>query len=200
MQFDPCFFVVERTVQVYSASRFLFKTRTVNVFSFLTLYDVRLNLSCDKCFYALGLKGSPGASSNRIVRPSVCLSVRLSVRNSVPLTNKVQYLKFGWWYSNQTWTVASSTCSSHFTDITCPWGWGWGGVKMLDLGIFAIFIPPATKLGGVYWNHHVRLSVRPSVSPSVRPHLGFRRITAFLLHLSPWNFTCRLPMSQGCAL
>ena len=71
------------------------------------------------------------------VRPSVCPSICLSVRNSVPLTNKVQYLKFGWWYSNQTWTVASSMGSSHFTDITCPWGWG--GVKMLDLEIFAIF-------------------------------------------------------------
>ena len=46
----------------------------------------------------------------------------------------------------------------------------------------------------------VRLSVRLSVRPSVRPHLGFRRITAFPLHLSSWNFTCRLPMSQGCAL
>ena len=55
-----------------------------------------------RCFYAPGLKGPPGAStgSNRIVRPSVrpfvCLSLRLSVRNSVPLTIKVQYLKFGW--------------------------------------------------------------------------------------------------------
>ena len=29
---------------------------------------------------------------------------------------------------------------------------------------------------------------------------GFRRITSFPLHLSSWNFTCRLPMSQGCAL
>ena len=38
----------------------------------------------------------PGAYSYRIVRPpSICLSVRLSV-----ITNKVQYLKFGWWYSN----------------------------------------------------------------------------------------------------
>ena len=45
MQFNPCFFAVERTLQVYSASRFLFKTHTVNVFSFLTLYDVRLDLS-----------------------------------------------------------------------------------------------------------------------------------------------------------
>ena len=77
------------------------------------------------------------ASSNRIVCPFVCPSVRLSVRNSVPLTNKVQYLKFGWWYSNQTWTVSPSMDSSHFTDITCPWGWG--GVKMQDLEIFAIF-------------------------------------------------------------
>ena len=33
-----------------------------------------------------------------------------------------------------------------------------------------IFIPPATKLGGIYWNHHVRPSFRcPSVRPSVCP-------------------------------
>ena len=33
-----------------------------------------------------------------------------------------------------------------------------------DITHFAVvFIPPATKLGGVYWNHPVRLSVRPSV-------------------------------------
>ena len=51
-------------------------------------------------------------------------SVCPSVRNSVPLTNKVQYLKFLWSYSNQTWTVSSSMGSSHFTDIPCPWGGG----------------------------------------------------------------------------
>ena len=34
-------------------------------------------------FYAPGLKGPPGASSNRIVRLSLCLSVRLSVCPSV---------------------------------------------------------------------------------------------------------------------
>ena len=78
-------------------------------------------------FYAPGLKGPPGASSDWIVRLSVCPSVCLSVRNSVPLSNKVQYLKFGWWYSNQTWTVSSSIGSSHFTDIPCPWGWGGRG-------------------------------------------------------------------------
>ena len=75
-------------------------------------------------FYAPGLQGPPGASSNRIVRPFVCPSVCPSVRNSVPLLNKVQYLKFGWWYSNQTWTVSSSIGSSHFTDIP---SWEWGG-------------------------------------------------------------------------
>ena len=87
------------------------------------------------CFYAPGLKGPPGASSVRIVCPSVrlsvCPSVCLSVRNSVPLTNKVQYLKFGWSYSNQTWTVSSSKSCSHSSDNSSPLGWG--GVKILDL-------------------------------------------------------------------
>ena len=68
-----------------------------------------------------------------VIGSSVCLSVP----NSLPLTNKVQYFKFGWWCSNQTWTVVSSMDSSHFTDITFPWGSG--GVKMFDLEIFAIF-------------------------------------------------------------
>ena len=57
-----------------------------------------------------------------VIGSSVRLFVRPSVRNSVPLTNKVQYLKFVWWYSNQTWTVSSCMGSSHFTDITYPWG------------------------------------------------------------------------------
>ena len=65
-------------------------------------------------------------------------SVCLSIRNSVPFTNKKQYLKFGRWYSNQTWTVSSSMGSSHFTDmIHLPPGLD--GVKMYDLEIFAIF-------------------------------------------------------------
>ena len=75
------------------------------------------------------------------VRPSVCPSVRpsvrLSVRNSVPLTFKVQYFKFGWSYSNQTWTESPSMDCSHFTDITCPWGWG--RVKIWDLEILPYF-------------------------------------------------------------
>ena len=121
-------------------------------------YVCLLWYSCTSCtchFYAPGLKGPPGASSNRIVCPSVCLFVCLSVRNSVPLTNKVQYLKFGWLYSNQTWTVSSSKGCSHFTDIPCPWGWG--GVKIWDLEICHILtlLPPGAS---VFHKHMSSLS------------------------------------------
>ena len=44
----------------------------------------------------------------------------------------MQYLKFGWWYSNQTWTVSSSMGYSHFIDIPCPWGWG---ERVLNVGL-----------------------------------------------------------------
>ena len=99
-------------------------------------------------FYAPCMKGAPGASSNWIV----CL---FSVRNSILLTNKVQYLKFWWWYSYQTWNVCIygflilhwhpmpigigvgrgqnvglRKCLPYF-DISCPLGLG--GVKMFDL-------------------------------------------------------------------
>ena len=102
-------------------------------------------------FYAPGLKGPLGASSNRIVRPSVCpfvcLSVCPSVRNSVPLTIKVQYLKFGWWYSYQTWTVSSSKGCSHFTDITRPWGVGQGqNVGLRDFCHNWTLLPPGASV------------------------------------------------------
>ena len=77
------------------------------------------------CFWRLFMPSAWKVRRGHLVIGS---SVCLSVHNSVPLTNKVQYLKFGWWYSNQTWTVSSSIGSSQFTDITCPLGLG--GVKM----------------------------------------------------------------------
>ena len=92
----------------------------------LTNYRHFSILNSSNHFYAPGLKGPPGASSNRIA----CLSVRLSVRLSV-IPSRLQYLKFGWSYSNQTLTVSSSKGCSRFTDITCPWGWG--GVKIWEL-------------------------------------------------------------------
>ena len=36
-------------------------------------------------------------------------SLHLFVCNSIPLTSKVQYLKFEWWYVNQTWTRITHT-------------------------------------------------------------------------------------------
>ena len=35
--------------------------------------------------------------------------------------------------------------------------------RLLFPTLFTSLYPPKTKLGGVYWNHNVRLSVRPSV-------------------------------------
>ena len=49
----------------------------------------------------------------------------------------MQYLKFGWSYSNQTWTASSFKGYSHFIDIISPLGLG--RIKMYDLETFAIF-------------------------------------------------------------
>ena len=109
---------------------------------------------------------SAGASSNRIVRlsirPFVHLSVRLSVHNSVPLTNKVQYYKFGWWYSYQTWTVSSSTGSSHFTDITCPWGGvGWGQIVWLrEFCHILTLLPPGASTFHKHMSSCINVNMR----------------------------------------
>ena len=74
-------------------------------------------------------------------------SVRPSVRKSVMLTNKVQYLKFGWSYSNQTWTVSSSEGCSHFTYISCPGGWGRGQNEGLrDFCHILTLLPPGASV------------------------------------------------------
>ena len=66
---------------------------------------------------------------------SVRLSVRLFVRNSVPCTNKVKYLKFGWWFSDQTGTVGLSMGSSHFTDIPHPYPTSLGVGRGQNVGL-----------------------------------------------------------------
>ena len=105
--------------------------------------------------YAPGLKGPPGASSNRIVR----LSVRLSV---CPL---VQYLKFGWWYSYQTWTVSSSMGSSHFCDIPCPWEWG--VVQNIGLRNFCHILTLLPLGASVFHKHMSSLCIFKSIWKSV---------------------------------
>ena len=52
-----------------------------NVAKYLGIAQVK-SYFCE-FFYAPGLKGPPGASSNRIVRPFVSLYVRLSVSQSI---------------------------------------------------------------------------------------------------------------------
>ena len=154
-------------------------------------------------FYAPGLKGPSGASSNWIirlsVRPSVCPFVRLSVRNSVPLPNKVQYLKFGWWYSHQTWTVSSSMGFLTLYWHHMPLGVGWGqNVGLIDFChiwlccrrghlcftntcLVCLLISPKNKLGRGRWDlASCQVSLGPlkfgspiviglSVRPCVRP-------------------------------
>ena len=115
-------------------------------------------------------------------RSSVRLSVRPSVRNSVPIIDKVQYLKFGWSCSNLTWTVSSSKGCSHFTDITCPWGVGRGQ----NVGLFFFvgdfchsltLLPPGAS---VFHKH---------MSSSVYEHL------CCFGHLCPTNMFCLLRYS-----
>ena len=59
--------------------------------------------------------------------PLFCLFVHLYAIQSLALTCIYSAVfKFGWEYSNQTWTVSSSKTCLHFcsvfTDIICPWG------------------------------------------------------------------------------
>ena len=82
-----------------------------------------------------------------VIGSSVCLS-HLYVCLLFRPTNKVQYLKFGWSFSNKTWTVSSSLGSSHLTDITCPWGWAGSKCKT---EIFCLIL--TLLLPGASWFH-----------------------------------------------
>ena len=83
----------------------------------------------EKCVNWLGFLFMPPVWKVRrrrlVIGSSIRLSIHPFVRNSVPLTNKVQYLKFGSWYSNQTWSISSSwLLTLHFHPM--PLGVGWG--------------------------------------------------------------------------
>ena len=81
------------------------------------------------------------------IRPSVCPSIRPSVCNSVPLTNKVQHLKFGWWYSNQTWTVGSSMgfLTLHWHHMPLEVGQG-QNVGLRDFCHILTLLPPGASV------------------------------------------------------
>ena len=64
-----------------------------------------------------------------------------------------------------------------------------------------VFIPPPNEVGGgVYWIHLVRLSVRPSVRPSVCRRHGFRSISQVCFGISISNFICMLMVAIGRSL
>ena len=89
---------VQRSCEVSSKYHWNFMARTTIVWNIIQIQGT-CNFVCPR------LERSAGS---------------ISVRDSVPLTHKVQYLKFGRWYSYQTWTVSSSMDCSHFIDIPCP--------------------------------------------------------------------------------
>ena len=67
-----------------------------------------------------------------------------------------------------------SNCWPYSLGLRVLTHWGWDKMDAISQTTFSnafswmkIFIPPATKLGGVYWIHPVCLSVRQSVCPSV---------------------------------
>ena len=141
-----------------------------------------------KKFYAPAWKVRRG---HLVIGSSVCLFVR----NSAPLTNKVQYLKFGWWHSNQTWSVGSSMGSSYFTDITCPWGGA--GSKCRTNRFFSLHILTLLVLGAFVFHKHMssyiileRLSLRTCTCTSTCTR-GFPYFSCVLRHhfWIPRNFT-----------
>ena len=85
-----------------------------------------------------GLKGPPVASSNRVVRPTV----RVSVRNSF-----IWSAVFKVWtvIQERTWYVRSSKGCSDFTYITCPLGWGGSMFRTWVCQILSLFSPGVTE-------------------------------------------------------
>ena len=64
-----------------------------------------------------------------------------------------------------------------------------------------IIIPPPNEVGGgVYWIHLVRLSVCPSVRPSVCRRHGFRSISQVCFGISISNYICMLMVAIGRSL
>ena len=94
-----------------------------------------------------------------VIGSSVCLSVRLFVSPLFRLACKVQYLKFGWWHSNQTWTVSSSMGSSHFTDITCSWGGDGVKIGLRDFCHISTLLSPGAS---VFHKHMSSFYLLPS--------------------------------------
>ena len=73
--------------------------------------------------------------------------------------------------------------------------------KESSIKIISFIIPPPNEVGGgVYWIHLVRLSVCPSVRPSVCRRHGFQSISQVCFGISISNFICMLMVAIGRSL
>ena len=113
-----CFLMVQRFVLLYFTNFHIKESRQVDVMPFCICCPGRKDL-------VIGLS----------VRLSLCRPLSF-VRNSVPLTYKVQHLKFGRWYSYQTWTVNSNKDCPKLHDNNMLLGVGRGQ----NLGRFCHFM------------------------------------------------------------
>ena len=73
-------------------------------------------------------------------------SVRPSIRNSVLLMNKVQYLKFGWSYSNETWTLSSFRVAHTSLTSHAPGGGRGQNVGLRDFCHSLTLLPPRASV------------------------------------------------------
>ena len=67
-----------------------------------------------------------GPLGGLIIGSSVCLSACFLVRNSIPLTYKVQYLMFGWSYNNQLGLAVNLRVDKTLLTSHVPAGWDRG--------------------------------------------------------------------------
>ena len=105
------------------------------------------------------------------IRLSVCLYVHPCVHQSIclqfsPVYKRMQYLKFGWSFSNnKNWTVCSCKGCSHLNDITCPWWWGGSKCRTGRFCHSLTLLPQggiSVSHTHVYWLSDIDLEVWPT--------------------------------------
>ena len=92
--------------------------------------------------------------------------------------------------------------------LKCSWNWTYIYSEMLQHWTYSvhwthfIIIPPPNEVGGGYtgFTLSVRLSVCPSVRPSVCRRHGFRSISQVCFGISISNFICMLMVAIGRSL
>ena len=114
----------------------------------------------------------------------------------LPIFFQFGYLGISWWHHQM-------------ETFLCYWSFVWGNprwaVNSLHKGqwhraLMFYYTPAQRSWRGVYWIHLVRLSVCPSVRPSVCRRHGFRSISQVCFGISISNFICMLLVAIGRSL